>query len=486
MKQSGWRSPCLMLLFCVATATTSPAQITFTTLASFDDGFYPQMVLTQGIDGNFYGTTPFGGGGAGCRGCGTVFQMTPAGALTTLYAFCPQAYCLDGSYPAGALAQASNGDLYGTTAQGGGSTECDEGCGTVFKITEAGKLTTLYSFCATAGCVDGKQPNGGLVRGTNGTFYGTTAFGGLNAKGTIFEISPAGKLTTLFSVDGTDGDEPEGTLVQARNGNFYGETEYGGASYNSGTLFEMTRGGVLTTLFTFGTGGDFPVGGLIQARNTDFYGVTADGGSNSNPNYCLTGCGTIFKTTPAGTLTTLYDFCAKADCADGMTPNGPLVQATDGNFYGTTYGYPANQGTVFEITPEGKLSTLYSFCPSNACPVAYLPAAGLLQATDGSFYGTTYYGGSGQEGSIFRLSTGLAPFVSFVENTAKIGQEFDIMGQELTGTTEVLINGIPTSFTDKSDTLLIATVPAGATTGYVTVNIASGTLTSNVPLYVIP
>ncbi len=142
---------------------------------------------------------------------------------------------------------------------------------------------------------------------------------------------------------------------------------------------------------------------------------------------------------------------------------------------------------MFEITATGTLTTLYRFCVGSICPGGSNPDGGLLQATDGNFYGTTKEGGTSftETGTVFRLSADLNPFVSFIRNPAKVGQQFGILGYGLTGASGVVFNGISASFTAKSDTLLIATVPSGATTGYVTVITPSGTLTSNVPFHVI-
>jgi uncharacterized repeat protein (TIGR03803 family) len=410
-----------------------------------------------------------------------------------LYNFCSPSDCADGAGPLGPLVQTANRDFYGTT-EGGGA----YGGGTVFKISPSGDLTTLYSFCALANCADGEQPNGGLAQGRSGNFYGTTTGGGipgcsnLDGCGTVFEITPAGKLTTLYNfcasnADCPDGDFPSGELLQASNGQFYGETVAGGA-IGCGTVFKISPAGELTTLLSFELDPCGPSGGLIQAANGSLYGVTGDGGSGAGC-YGSYGCGTVFEVNSAGKLTTLYNFCSLGGCADGSFPYGPLVQGTDGNFYGTTLTggvFNPRQGTLFEITPRGTLTTLYSFCRLYDCPDGGAPAAGPMQDTNGTFYGTTAGGGTGNDGTIFSLATGLGPFVSFVRNPAKVGQEFGILGQGLTGTTSVLLNGVPASFTVRADTLLTATVPAGATTGYVTVTTPSGTLTSNVPFHVIP
>jgi uncharacterized repeat protein (TIGR03803 family) len=212
-----------------------PAQ-TFTTLHSFDgtDGAGPAG-LVQGTSGDLYGTT--GAGGAGANADGTIFKITPSGRLTTLYTFCSQGGCTNGYSPLAGLAQARNGDFYGSTDYGG-----THGPGTIFKITPSGTLTTLYSFCAQSGCPDGGYPIGGLVQATNGNLYGTTSGGG--AGGTIFKITPSSTLTTLYnfcSQSGcTDGDFPVAGLVQATNGDLYGTTEWGGANDTCPTLPSIT------------------------------------------------------------------------------------------------------------------------------------------------------------------------------------------------------------------------------------------------------
>ena len=159
---------CIALVFCAAMAIASSAQ-SFTTLVNFDgtNGANPlgSGSLIQGIDGNLYGTTR----GGGAYGDGTVFLITPAGTLTTLHSFCAQTNCPDGLNPEGGLVQAANGSFYGTTLSGGAYSD-----GTVFLITPAGALTTLYSFCALTNCTDGNGPGGALLQAANGNFYGTT------------------------------------------------------------------------------------------------------------------------------------------------------------------------------------------------------------------------------------------------------------------------------------------------------------------------
>jgi uncharacterized repeat protein (TIGR03803 family) len=445
--------------------------------------------LVQGIDGNLYGTTSAGGASSRCtNGCGTVLKITPQGTLTTLHSF----DFTDGYVPQ-ALVQARNGNFYGTTNTGGAHS-----FGTVFKITPQGTLTTLYSFCAQTNCADGADPQAALVQATDGNLYGTTTtYGvtgnGVTGVGTFFKITPGGTLATLhvFGTGNGEGFYPIGALVQATDGNFYGTTSEGGAFANdAGSVFKITPTGTLTTLHTFDYVGDFangayPVAGLVLGTDGNFYGTTSDGG---NGNEEVGGAGTIFKITPSGSFTLLHRF----NWTDGGRPVAGLIQATDGNFYGTTTGGGTNEfGTVFKITPGGTLTTLYSFGSQSGCTDGYFPLAGLVQDSNGDLYGTTAGGTTSgpcqqSNGTVFRLSVGLSPFVSFVRSSGKVGQTVQILGQGLTGAKKVSFNGANAAFAVKSATYLTATVPAGATTGFVRVATPSVTLKSNQKFRVTP
>jgi uncharacterized repeat protein (TIGR03803 family) len=453
-----------------APGEAAPPTQTFATLANFDGSncANPHAAFVQGFDGNLYGTTYSGG----ANNSGTVFKITPTGTLTTLYSFCAQSGCPDGTHPTGGLVQASNGDFYGTTLAGGVN-----GYGSVFKITLTGTLTTVHSFDAT----DGVSPAAGLILATNGNFYGTTQYGGVTGYGTVFKMTPSGTLTTLYSFCAqlfcADGYQPYAGLVQATDGNLYGATIYGGGhdnfgycyDYGCGTVFKITPSGALTTLYRFCaqtncSDGALVSGGLIQATDGNFYGTTAIGGATGN--------GTVFKITPSRTLTTLYSFCAQVPCSSASDPVGGLVQATDGNFYGTTYyGGADNPGTVFEMTPEGSLTTLDSIGEG----------ATLIQDTSGAFYGTTTWGGTDDDGTVFTLSVGLAPFVETQPASGKVGASVKILGTNLTGATSVTFNGTAAAFTVVSPSLITTNVPAGATTGEVRVIKPHATVSSNVP-----
>jgi uncharacterized repeat protein (TIGR03803 family) len=488
-----WRKRAYAVVAVCATTAMALSAQTFTTLFSFDgtDGKQPGtfMDLVQATNGNLYGTA-----------WNTVFKITPSGTLTTIYTFCSQSGCPDGEFPSG-LIQAADGNLYGTAEEGGAN-----GYGTVFKITPEGTLTTLHNFDGS----DGNLPIG-LVQAATGDFYGTTYAGGANNNpsclavsylagcGTVFKITPSGTLTTLYNFcpqsGCTDGIEPYAGLVQATNGDFYGTTAFGGANCapvnGCGTVFKITPSGALTTLYSFCsqsgcTDGVIPYAGLVQTTNGDLYGTTVAGGANGY-------FGTVFKITPSGTLTTLYSFCSLSGCADGSEPIAGLVQGTDGNLYGTTLFDGANgpyDGTIFKITPSGSLTTLYSFCSQSGCTDGDGPQGGLVQDTNGTFYGTTGYGGAYNDGTVFSLSVGLGPFVETQRTSGKVGEVVEILGTDLTGATSVSFNGTPAAFTVISPSLIAATVPAGATTGKVQVVTPSGTLLiqlqSNVPFRVLP
>jgi uncharacterized repeat protein (TIGR03803 family) len=327
---------------------------TLTTLYGFGefDGAHPFAAPVQGSDGNFYGTTA----GGGVTNDGTVYQITTAGTLTMLYSFSGP----DGANPRGVLAQGSGSNFYGTTEFGGTSANCEFGCGTVFTITSAGTLTTLLDFDVD----NGGAADSGLVLGNDGNFYGTTYSGGnpktmyyrtacdgldecvQNPPGTVYNITPSGSLTMLHKFIGPDGANPGIGVIQGVDGAFYGVALFGGKS-DKGAVYRITSSGTYTLLYSF-TGvddGAFPNGLLVQGTDGNFYGTTINGGGNLD---CLEGCGTAFRTTADGTLTTLYTFTG--DPAPSL-PVAGLVQVGDISFYGTSYtGGTNNVGTVFQLT----------------------------------------------------------------------------------------------------------------------------------------
>jgi uncharacterized repeat protein (TIGR03803 family) len=474
-----------------------PAQAqTFTSLYSFQggnnhDGSYPNG-LVQGTNGYLYGSAASNTGG--------IFKISTDGKETPLYNFDTGEGDPDGEGSWAGLILASNGSFYGTSQGNSGGCGGPNGtCGVFYKITAKGKLTILYDFCSNnpnGECLDGTTTESALVQASNGDFYGTNNVYGANGAGTIFKITPGGKLTTLHAFCSTrtqnnycaDGEPPYSALVEGNDGNLYGTTTFGGDN-NEGTIFSITLSGKFTTLHNVGDSGDLgenPRAALVVGADGNFYGTTALGGVST---YCAGNCGTFFKMTPGGTLTTLYSFCSLQNCADGAAPQ-TLILAGDGNFYGMTgSGGTDSYGTLFQITPTGGLTTLHSFDGTDGV-VTYgsYPGPILIQATSGTFYGTTVEGGAGWpnqcngcNGTAFSLAMGLSPFVKTLPASGKVGVAVKILGTNLKGATMVTFNGTPAVFKVVSGGSEITTkVPVGATTGLVQVTTPAGTLSSNV------
>jgi uncharacterized repeat protein (TIGR03803 family) len=374
---------------------------TVTTLYQFggipSNGVIPVATLVQGSDGNFYGTTKFGGNATAVYsgGVGTVFRVSSTGNLTTLWDFGIGA--TDGQIPIAGLVQGSDGYFYGTTWISAATT----GYGSVYRISPSGNLTTLHLF---NGGTDGSEPYAALVEGTDGYFYGTTTAGGTNHQGTVFQISSTGTLTTVWQFGGftTDGRKPYGALLQGNDGYFYGTTFAGGTS-NSGTVFRVSSSGNETNLYSFGShqnDGSQPYAGLTLGSDGYFYGTTYEGGTNND--------GTIFRISPSGTYTTLYSFGSHQN--DGSQPYAGLTLGSDGYFYGTaTQGGFWGGGTAFRISSAGVLTTLWPFGDLYDLIQGDEPYGGLVQGSDGSFYGTTYAGGTNSVGNVYLLSVPLTP-----------------------------------------------------------------------------
>ena len=366
--------------------TPVPAGVTIVLheFAGGAEGANPQSLI-QAADGNFYGTTESGG----AFNQGTVFMMTAAGAVTVLHGFAGGA---EGRTPS-RLIQATDGNFYGTAA-GGAFNQ-----GVVFRMAPDGSVTVLHTFAG--GETDGSQPQSRLYQAADGTFYGTTKFGGGANLGTVFTMTPSGAITVLHSFGTTDdGARAQAPLLQASDGNFYGTTA-GGGVYDMGAIFRMTPAGQVSVVHAFAGGGSEgtqPAAGLLQATDGNFYGTTPSGGSTVSGG----GFGTVFRLTPTGVLTVLHAFTGAT--ADGATPQAALVQAADGSLIGTTSsGGFFRLGTVFRVTPDGTtFSILHAFGGGSLDGAQ--PLAALLQATDGNFYGTTQQGGASSRGTVFRMT----------------------------------------------------------------------------------
>jgi uncharacterized repeat protein (TIGR03803 family) len=373
--------------------TVRPAEAqSITTLYSFansPDGSNPYASLALDAQGNLYGTTRNGG----AFGYGAIFEVTPSGEETTLYSFSDGA---DGAYPDSDVLIDPQGNFYVTSPYGG-----TYGRGTAFELTSEGPKV-LYSFGIgvnlSASFEAGAGPYAGLVPDTQGNFYGTTILGGAYKHGTVFKLDSSGRESTFYSFAGeADGSYPNGNLVFDEQGNLFGATAYGGSkcfyTLGCGLIFELTPSGKEKVIYRFSGGADgaFPAGGLVLDSQGNLYGTTFEGGY---------GEGVVFKLTVSGTETVLYAFSG----GDGAYPNGGLLRDGEGNLFGTTsgggdYDY---QGTIFEVTPAGTESVLYNFT-GNADGGG--PEAGLVTDGNGNLFGTTAFGGSHYAyGTVFKFT----------------------------------------------------------------------------------
>jgi uncharacterized repeat protein (TIGR03803 family) len=468
------RAALAVFLLCAATAIASAAP-TFKNLVSFNgtDGANPtEMTLVQGIDGDLYGTTTNGG----AFGFGTVFKVSHSGTLTTLWSFCQKTNCPDGAYPQAGLTLVIGGDLYGTTYRGGAN-----GYGEVFKITPKGALTVVYSFCSLSRCADGYYPTAGvaMIQATDGNLYGS-----VSGNGGIFKLTRAGKETWLWPYPAATPVYGPNGLMQASDGNFY-LTDSGRNGFSPGNVWKITPAGKGTEFYPFCqltncADGVFPGGPLVQGANGSLYGTTIGGGTYND--------GIFFGLTLAGKLTTLHSFDYETAGNLGSYIDSGVVLGNDRNFYGIAAfggeGCVSGCGTVFKITPAGVLTTLHEFqdVSDGAGPW------GLAQATNGALYGATPVGPSTgkNDGTVYTVGNRLPPFVELVTNYGKVGKLIDILGQGFKGATSVSFDGVPAQFDNVSDTLITVTVPSGALTGYVTVKTFTTTYKSNRVFLVTP
>lgn len=506
----------ILLLVLGAGAGNAVAQLTElyafqfdSSTSNFPNGQQPSSELIQGADGNYYAITAFGGAG-GCpgliggetMGCGAIVKITSGGTFSVVYSFPydgPTQSAPNGVDSLAGLVQGPDGSFYGTAAWGGTVLNCPmpfmngAGCGTVFKLTPAGKLTVLHSFCGIDGCgalaVDGWLPMGRLIFGSDGNLYGTTNQGGLEDNrynsGTIFRISRSGtyKILHMFSGNaGTgDGANPAAGLIRASDGNFYGTTQFGGAN-GAGTVFKMTPSGAVTVLHSFSTSdasGTYPQSALVEARDGNLYGTCYSGGANS--------VGTVFRISKAGSFQKIYDF-TNASGNIGYAPKAGLIQASDGNLYGTAWqgGSVFNSdGTVYELTMSGVATLLASFDPNTT---GMTPLDVPLLGSDGNLYVTSPNGGGlnpqgvDDGGTIDRIMTSLPPPIPAIASFSPLkglpGAKVTISGSAFVGATAVDFNGVPATFTVKASGFIVATVPAGATSGPLTVKTPGGAATS--------
>ena len=346
--------------------------------------------FTETPDGFFIGA-----GGGGAHGFGCVFRVAPTGGILPLAHFTGNGATNKGANPQGRLVRGNDGAYYGTTVLGGASD-----VGTIYKVTLAGEITTLVEFTGNAGSAKGSRPQTGLILGSDGAFYGTTNAGGAGGAGTVFRLTAEGVFTTLAEFTYAGGGFPGGRPVEGSDGNFYGTTRIGGAN-EQGTIFKLTPSGTLTTLVNFtgdgaGNRGSYPESSLTESGG-NFYGTTSLGGAGN--------FGTVFKVTPEGVLTTLVEFTKDGAANRGALPLGGLSAGADGALYGTTRaGGASDLGTIFKVTTDGVLTTLVEFTGNGTQNRGSLPHVGLTLGSNGSFYGTTNAGGGPDQGTIFKMT----------------------------------------------------------------------------------
>ncbi|HVO79551.1 MAG TPA: choice-of-anchor tandem repeat GloVer-containing protein [Terriglobales bacterium] len=466
-----WSRRWLAVVLLSSSVLTSASAQTIDALVNFNgsNGANPAGALVQGLDGNFYGVTLMGG----ATNAGTIFRVTPAGVLTTLVSFRSDAKDKE---PYAGLLLGADGSFYGTTSNYNAS----GGCGNAFKMTSDGVVTVLVEFGGSKGCI----PLVPFIQGPGGKLFGGTGLGDPNGNGNLFSLTTAGSFRNFLNFSFTNGSGPI-QLLYASDGNIYGLTTEGGTGgclFRCGTVFRLTPGGLTKLVDFLEHNGEFPIA-LLQALDGNFYGATMLGGlanCNDSP-----GCGTLF----AGTLQGHFRTLANLDdpIGDGVTA---LLQASDGNLYGATaFGGSSTNcsigcGAIFQSTLQGQLTRQASFDSGDANFGQWRVT--LTQGTDGSFYGTTYYGGSSNMGSVFKLDLGLPAFVIASPSFASIGSQLNILGTNLLGTSAVSFNGAPATFTVVSATQIIATVPSGASSGQISVTTPTGVLKSNSNFRVIP
>lgn len=419
----------------------------------------PGSTPVQGRDGYLYGTA-YGDDNS----CGSIYRVSTSGVGGTLFQF-DAATCPSG------LVLATDGNFYGVAS--GGTANFGE----IYRITSAGAYTVVYNF---QGLSDGAYPVYVPIQASDGSLYGVTYGISQQSSGTIYKFSAAGSVTTIFSLslDGSQGTTFSSPVTQAADSNLY-VTTYEGGQFNCGTILKLTTGGELLSQYNFECKkeGEYPFGAVLQATDGNLYGTTTAGGYVTKR--CSEGCGTIYQLTPDGVLTLIHLF-QEFDWWDAEGSEGGLAEGTDGNLYGVSTGGGSSYGTIYMTSTGGDETPIWSStCASrgDGC----IPETPLMQDTNGTFYGTFSHGGAHEKGTLYSMDMGLSPFITFVQPTGKVSGTAQILGQGLTGTTSVTFNGIAASkFSVNSDTSMTAVVPSGASAGPVVVTAPSGTLTSNI------
>jgi uncharacterized repeat protein (TIGR03803 family) len=389
---------CAIAITAIAQAQTA----TETVLHNFggtQKGANPSASLIRDSAGGLYGTTDDGGP----AGAGVVYKVDAAGQETVLYSFTGGA---DGGHPFAGVIPDPEGNLYGTTVNGGTSAQgAEPGSGVVFKLDRAGQETVLYNF---TGGADGAEPRGGVIRDSAGNLYGTTYSGGAAGQGVVFKLDTAGHETVLYSFTPTaDGGSPEAGVIRDSAGNLYGTTFYGGA-LSHGAVYKLDAAGQETVLYSFtgGADGGYPVAGVILDSAGNLYGTTGAGGTAN--------FGVVYEVDTAGQETVLYSFTGGAD---GGGPSAGVIRDSDGNLYGTTnIGGTSNGGVVYKLDTAGQETVLFAFNGANGSH----PGAGVIRDSEGNLYGTAQGGGAGGGGVVYKLdNAGQTVLYSFPQVSAR-------------------------------------------------------------------
>jgi uncharacterized repeat protein (TIGR03803 family) len=410
-----------------AQSATQQVIYSFCQVSNCPDGSTPSDGMALLADGTFVVAASAG------EYNGAIVQLTPTD-LADVYSgaaitdFCGGASaCSSGGNPVGVPVQGLDGAVYYVNTFGGFFSSTGEtGSGTIGKLVLGGAgSTVLYTFCALSNCDDGAQPGTGLIQGTDGNFYGTTAYGGTTNNGTVFRMSPSGNITTLHSfcmaTNCTDGATPDSALLQGADGNFYGTTTFGGSGTQgpgggdgSGTIYQITPAGDYVVIHSFCTGGtgcpdgQYPEGNLVQVENGNIYGVTSGGGNSFN-------AGIVYYIDTSGSFNAYEDFgcvLAGTPCITGFFPNGGLIQGSDGNLYGTvtstnTKASRDPYGAIFKLPLNGTAATnVAAFCTSGSpCTNGENPGGDLILGSDGNLYGVIDNGGASGYGVAYFITS---------------------------------------------------------------------------------
>jgi uncharacterized repeat protein (TIGR03803 family) len=443
MRIESRRLSLLLLAFCASVAS-GYAQASFDLIYLFSvstQPHFPECTLAETSPGVFYGTTS---SGVASGSPGALFRVATDGNLTFLHSFDG---ANEGNLPNGSLVRAVDGNLYGV-AQGGGSRQN----GTIFKSDLAGNVSVVFSF---PGSASGTITPYSLVQASNAALYGAISSSGTTPS-VAYRLAPGGPLVTIHIFTGAEG-QPVGPLMEASDGNLYGLSSIG--------IYRLTLSGTLTTIHTLsGDDGTTPMGNLAEASNGRLYGVNAFGGAND--------FGTLFSVSLSGAFRVEHAFTGGSD---GGHPLTGTARANDGNVYGTTGLVP---GSIFRITTGGQFTTLYTFQNALIGGNPNFDSPGVLQGSDGKLYGVqTTFGGS-----VYSLDVGLGPTLplvtGFTPSSGAPGTTVFIAGSNFLGASSVTFKGVPAEYVLRNSTVIVAVVPAGGTSGPISVATPNGTATS--------